>query len=231
MIKINKVNFQIIGILPEKGGNSFRDQDDVIVIPLQTGMRRLLGRDFVDMIEVEMTDSGQLEESMVAINDILVSQHKIPMANQQDAFQIRNMAEIQQALESNASTMTTLLSAIAAISLLVGGIGIMNIMLVSVTERTREIGLRKAVGAKRRDILAQFLSESVVISVLGGAMGILVGWLMSFGMAQFMGWSIAVSWTSAGVAFFFSALIGIVFGVYPARMASQLNPIEALRYE
>lgn len=231
MVKINKINFQIIGLLPEKGGNSFRDQDDVVMIPLQTGMKRLFGKINLDMIEVEINNQENIELAIDHINQLLGDLHKIPLSQQSDAFQIRNMADIQQAMQQSSQTMSMLLAAIATISLLVGGIGIMNIMLVSVTERTREIGLRKAIGAQRIDILFQFLSESIVVSVIGGLLGILLGWSLTTLLSSLLGWSTFVSWQSVLLSFFFSAMIGIIFGVYPARKASLLHPIEALRYE
>lgn len=231
MIKINKINFQVIGLLPEKGGNSFRDQDDVVIIPLQTGMKRLFGRVYLEMIEVEIDKTENIESSIDMIKEILTEQHKIPLSQQSEAFQVRNMADIQQAMQQSSQTMSMLLAAIATISLIVGGIGIMNIMLVSVTERTREIGLRKAVGAQRRDILFQFLSESIVVSVVGGLMGILLGWTLTTLLSSVLGWTTYVSWQSVLLSFFFSAMIGIIFGVYPARKAALLNPIDALRYE
>jgi len=231
MIKINKINFQIIGILPEKGANGFRDQDDIINIPVETAMKRLLGREYIDFFETQIDQPENIEVAQSGISQVLTEQHKIPLSQRDDAFQIRNMADIQAALQSSSQTMSILLSTIAAISLLVGGIGIMNIMLVSVTERTEEIGLRKSIGARRNDILAQFLSESVVISVLGGLLGIFLGWLITLVLSALTGWTTSISLSSILVSFVFSALIGIIFGVYPARKASLLNPIDALRYE
>lgn len=231
MIKINKVNFQIIGVLPEKGATGWRDQDDVILVPLATAMHRLLGRDNLDMIEAEVDRPENIDTTQSSISNVLSNQHKIPMSQQDDAFQIRNMADIQSALQQSSQTMSLLLSTIAAISLLVGGIGIMNIMLVSVTERTREIGLRKALGARSQDILSQFLSESVVVSVVGGSFGIFLGWLITTILSALTGWATAVSISSVMLSFIFSAMIGIIFGVYPARKASRLHPIDALRSE
>ncbi len=225
MIKMNRVNFQVIGILPEKGATGWRDQDDVIMIPVLTAMHRLLGRAYVDMIEVEIDQAENLELAVDTIQNVLSTQHKIPTSQQNEAFQVRNMADIQAALQKSSQTMTMLLSSIAAISLLVGGIGIMNIMLVSVTERTKEIGLRKALGARASDILSQFLSESVVISVVGGLLGIFLGWVITITLSAATGWATSVSIDSVLLSFFFSALIGIVFGVYPAKKASALNPI------
>lgn len=231
MIKINKINFQIIGILPEKGANGFRDQDDVVVIPVLTAMHRLLGKDYVDSIDLEITDPSKMEQAEDKIIDLMNTRHRVAPNLKQSAFEIRNMADIQAAVQQSSKTMSVLLSSIAAISLLVGGIGIMNIMLVSVTERTREIGLRKAIGARRWDILAQFLAESVVVSTIGGLVGIILGVLISLGINFFSGWSTSISAVSIIVSFFFSATVGIIFGIYPARKASLLNPIDALRHE
>jgi macrolide transport system ATP-binding/permease protein len=231
MIKIDKVNFQVIGVLPEKGASGWRNQDDVIIIPLLTGMYRLMGKEYVDSIEVEIDKPDNIDGAQDAILDVLNQQHKVPLSQQEDAFTIMNMADIQQALQSSSQTMSMLLASIAAISLLVGGIGIMNIMLVSVTERTKEIGLRKSIGARRNDILIQFLSESVLVSVIGGLMGIVLGWLITLALSTAIGWSTSISLNSVLVSFFFSALIGVIFGVYPAKKAAALNPIEALRYE
>jgi macrolide transport system ATP-binding/permease protein len=231
MIKINKVNFQIIGILPEKGANGFRDQDDMIIIPVLTAMHRLLGKDYVDSIDLEITDPSKMELAEDKIIELMNIRHRVAPALQKSTFEIRNMADIQAAVQQSSQTMSILLSSIAAISLLVGGIGIMNIMLVSVTERTREIGLRKSIGARRWDILAQFLAESVVVSAVGGLIGIILGWLITVGINTFSGWSTSISLSSIILSFFFSASIGIIFGIYPARKASLLNPIDALRHE
>ncbi|MEK7287934.1 MAG: ABC transporter permease, partial [Elusimicrobiota bacterium] len=229
-IKINRVNFQAIGILPEKGATTWRDQDDVIVVPLSTAMKRLLGKNYVDSVDIEVASANQMQEAQAATEELIIKRHRLP-PSQQDSFQVRNMAEIQEALTETSRTMSLLLASIAAISLLVGGIGIMNIMLVSVTERTREIGLRKAVGARRQDILAQFLIEAMVVSVAGGAAGIALGWLITLGMSHFAGWTASVSTGAVLLAFIFSATTGVAFGLWPAKKASMLNPIEALRYE
>ena len=230
-IRINRVSFQIVGVLPEKGADRFHDQDDVIIVPLSTAMYRLLGKDYVDEVNIEIANASEIESAQSEIRDVLCRRHRIRPEKREDAYTIRNLAELQEALESTSQTMSTLLASIAVISLLVGGIGIMNIMLVSVTERTREIGLRKAVGARRRDILTQFLTEALVISLLGGLAGIALGWGTAIGMSEFAGWATSVSLQSVLVATLFSALVGIVFGLWPARKAAQLNPIEALRYE
>jgi macrolide transport system ATP-binding/permease protein len=230
-IKINKINFNIIGLLPEKGAAGPQDQDDRIVIPVQTAMYRVFGRDYVDSVDVEVTGADQLEEAQVSIKEVLNKRHRVPMSAQDDAFQIFNMADLQAALSASSKTMSMLLSSIAAISLLVGGIGIMNIMLVSVTERTREIGLRKAIGGRKIDILMQFLAESVVVSAIGGGIGILLAWGVTVILTKTIGWTMSISVDSILLSFFFSAFIGIVFGLYPAKKASELHPIEALRYE
>lgn len=231
MIKVNKVSFQVIGVLPEKGANGFRDQDDTMVVPLLTAMHRLLGKDYVDSIDIEVKDAEHITEAQDRILQVMQTRHRVPPSQRDEAFQIRNMADIQAALAQSSQTMSALLASIAAISLLVGGIGIMNIMLVSVTERTKEIGLRKAIGAKRRDILLQFLAESVVVSAVGGVIGIILGWLITVALSALAGWTTVVSIDSVALAFFFSAFIGVVFGIYPARKASHLHPIDALRFE
>lgn len=231
MIKINKVSFQIIGILPEKGSTGFMDQDDVIIIPVYTAMHRLLGKEYVDSIDMEMKDPKSMAEAEERVINLMNQRHRVPPTQRETSFEVRNMADIQAAVQQSSQTMSLLLSSIAAISLIVGGIGIMNIMLVSVTERTREIGLRKAIGAKRWDILAQFLSESVVVSAVGGLSGILLGWVITVLIGKFSGWSTSISLSSVLLAFFFSASIGIIFGIYPARKASLLHPIDALRHE
>ena len=230
-IKVNKVSFQVIGILPERGATGWRDQDDLIVIPVLTAMHRLMGKDYVDSVDIEVRDASALEPLQEQIREFMFSRHRVPLSQQQDAYEVRNMADLQEALSQTSKTMSVLLAAIAAISLLVGGIGIMNIMLVSVTERTHEIGLRKAIGARRRDILVQFLAESLVISVVGGALGVALGYGITEAMARLAGWTTYVSMSSIALAVAFSAGVGIVFGIYPARKASRLSPIEALRYE
>ncbi len=229
-IKINKVIFQVIGVLPEKGANGFRDQDDVIVIPLNTAMRRLLGKDYVDSIDIEVENPEEISSVQAEILSLVNRRHRVA-PSQQGSFDVRNMADIQAALSETSKTLSWLLASIATISLVVGGIGIMNIMLVSVTERTREIGLRKAIGAKRRDILAQFLIEAMVVSVTGGLIGITLGWTVTFLMSKLAGWAAYVSLSSVVLSFLFSGTVGIVFGLWPAKKASLLNPIEALRHE
>ncbi|MFM6929497.1 MAG: ABC transporter permease [Bdellovibrio sp.] len=230
-IKINRINFNVIGLLPEKGAQGPNDQDDRIVIPVQTAMFRMFGKNYVDSVDVEVADKDQIDTTQYSLKEVLNKRHRVPISQRDDAFQIFNMADLQAAISQSSQTMSMLLSSIAAISLLVGGIGIMNIMLVSVTERTREIGLRKAIGGRKVDILMQFLAESVVVSVIGGLLGIGLAWGVTTVLATTTGWPMAISADSVALSFFFSAFIGIVFGLYPAKKASGLHPIEALRYE
>jgi len=230
-IKINLVNFKVIGILPAKGATGFRDQDDTVVIPVTTAMYRVFGKEYLDSISVEADGPDVVEEAQDAISGLIIKQHRLMTEDEQDSFQIRNMADIKNTLTSTTKTMSLLLGAIAAISLLVGGIGIMNIMLVSVTERTREIGLRKAVGANNKDIMVQFMIEAVLMSFIGGIAGILLGGGVSVLITLFVGWAVRVSWFSVILATTFSLVVGVVFGMWPAQKASQLDPIEALRYE
>ncbi len=230
-IKINLINFKIIGILPEKGATGFRDQDDIVIIPVTTAMYRVFGKEYLDSISVEATSPDAIVATQDSISKIIIKQHHLVTKDEQDSFQIRNMADIKNTLETTTKTMSLLLGAIAAISLLVGGIGIMNIMLVSVTERTREIGLRKAIGATNKDIMVQFLIESVLMSFLGGITGILLGSGISVLITLFAGWTVRVSLSSIILATTFSLIVGIVFGLWPAQKASKLDPIEALRYE
>jgi macrolide transport system ATP-binding/permease protein len=229
-IRINRMTFRVIGVLPEKGASFHFDRNDQIIIPVTTAMRRLLGRDYVDSIELQVESADQLDSTELAAIQLMKERHRID-PDDQDAFRVRNLADIQSAIESTSETMALLLAGIGAVSLLVGGIGIMNIMLVSVTERTHEIGVRKAIGARRADILVQFLVESLLVSACGGVVGIGLGWGVSFAMSRIAGWTVAVTGDTILIAFAFSALVGIVFGLWPARKASVLEPIQALRYE
>jgi macrolide transport system ATP-binding/permease protein len=229
-VKINRVNFRVIGILPEKGATGWRDRDDEIVLPLNTAMYRLLGKRYVDYIDVQVEDEKEMEKVQEEVRKLIINRQNIP-ADREDTIEVRNMAEIQEAVSSTVKTFAWLLGSIAFISLLVGGIGIMNIMLVSVTERTREVGLRKAIGANNRDILSQFIIEAIAICLVGGILGILFGAAIAGGLAKFAGWSTKVSLGAVLLAFLFSAGIGLFFGLWPARKASLLNPIDALRYE
>jgi len=230
-IKINLINFKVIGILPEKGAGGFHDQDDTVIIPITTAMYRLLGKQYIDQIYAEATSPDLVDTAQDEVGKVITKQHHLTAKEAEDAFQIRNMSDIKKALESSTKTMSVLLGIIAAISLLVGGIGIMNIMLVSVTERTREIGLRKAIGASNKDILVQFLIEAALMSFIGGILGIILGTGISMLITLFAGWSVKISLTPVIVATTFSLVVGIVFGLWPAQKASQLDPIEALRYE
>ncbi len=230
VVKINRINFNVIGILPEKGASGWNDEDDVAVIPITTAMYRLLGKQYVDSIDAEVKDPALMDQAQESIRKLVIKRQRLSKENE-DSFQIRNMAEIQETLASTTKTMTMLLGSIAAISLLVGGIGIMNIMLVSVTERTKEIGLRKAIGARKSDIISQFLIEAVVMTFGGGMIGIILGVGIAVSFSAIAGWSTKISLSSVVLATAFSILVGIIFGMWPARQAAQLNPIQALRYE
>jgi macrolide transport system ATP-binding/permease protein len=229
-IKINLLNFKVIGILPPKGASTFRDQDDVAVMPVTTAMYRVFGKQYIDAIFVEARSPGTIDPAQELISKIIIKQHHLSK-DEEDSFQIRNMSDIRQTLETTTKTMSLLLGVIAAISLLVGGIGIMNIMLVSVSERTREIGLRKAIGATNKDIMVQFLIEAMLMSFIGGVFGVLLGWGAATLITVFAGWTARVSLFSVILATSFSLAVGIVFGIWPAQKASLLDPIEALRYE
>jgi len=229
-IRIKKVDFKIIGITKAKGGSGFSSQDDIIFIPLSTAQRFLAGSDYVTTISVQAVDQDSMTAMQEQITSLLLSRHNISNPQLAD-FSIMNLADIVASASSITDTLTILLGAIAGISLIVGGIGIMNMMLTTVTERTREIGLRKAIGAKKKDISLQFLTESVMLTFIGGIVGIFLGWLLSFGVTQFGGIATKISLMSVLLAVGVSAAIGIIFGYYPARRASRLNPIDALRYE
>ncbi len=229
-IKINRINFQVIGILPEKGATGWRDQDDVVILPISTAMYRVLGKEYVDGIDVEVRGAELIGQAETEIEQLIVRRHKLT-GNIRESVDIRNLTEIQETMASTTRTMSWLLGSIAVISLLVGGIGIMNIMLVSVTERTREIGLRKAIGARARDIMTQFVIEAMVMSVSGGLIGIAIGIGIAAALSYAAGWATKVSFSAVALATLFSIGVGMVFGIWPARKASQLNPIEALRYE
>jgi len=235
-IRVRKVPFTIVGVLDKKGQSMMgQDQDDVILVPLSTARNRLFGNPQgklrrVSVISVKVRDGQDMKEAEDRIRELMRQRHKLqPGAD--DDFTIRNLTEILQAQEASSKVLTLLLAAVASVSLLVGGIGIMNIMLVSVTERTREIGLRMAVGARANDILKQFLVEAVTLSLIGGLLGIALGLGGSLAIGQFAGWRTSLSPASVVLAVGFAAAIGIFFGFYPARKASRLLPIEALRYE
>jgi len=234
-IRIKTVSFTVIGTLVAKGQSpSGQDQDDVILMPITTAKKRVIGASqanysAVGSIVVQAKE-GRTADTQEQMASLLRQRHHL-QPNEDDDFTIRNMEDVFRAQENSARVMSILLAAIASVSLIVGGIGIMNIMLVSVTERTREIGLRQAVGAKARDILTQFLAEAVTLSLAGGTAGILVGLAASFLISYFASWSTVVSITSIVVGFVFSGLVGVGFGYYPARKAAYMDPIEALRYE
>ena len=229
-IRISGAEYNIIGITVAKGGSGFSNSDDAIYIPYTTAQRYLTGNKYLSEIDVSAESSAVSAQVQTDITSLLTQRHNITDPTKVD-FNTMNQADIIATASSVTGTFTTLLAAIAGISLLVGGIGIMNMMLTTVTERTREIGLRKAIGAKRRDINFQFLTEAVVLTFTGGFLGIVLGWLIAF-LVSYLGIvQASVSMSSILLAFGVSALIGIVFGYYPARHASSLNPIDALRFE
>ncbi len=229
-IRISGAEYSIVGITESKGGSGFSNSDDMIYIPYTTMMRYITGNKYLTEIDVEAATSESSTQVQEDITTLLMSRHKITDSTKVD-FNIMNQADILETASSVTGTFTALLAAVAAISLLVGGIGIMNMMLTTVTERTKEIGLRKAIGAKRRDINIQFLVEATMLTFFGGVAGVVLGWVISFGVNYFGLVAAEVSLSSVLLAFGVSALIGIIFGYYPAQRASKLNPIEALRYE
>lgn len=236
-IRIKKVPFEIIGVLASKGQNSFgQDQDDVVLIPITTARKRVLGTsararpDSVSIIMVKAVNADRMTEAEEAVNTLLRERHRIG-PGEEDDFRVRNLSEITDARAASQRILTLLLSAVASIALLVGGIGIMNIMLVSVTERTREIGLRMAVGARRKDILVQFLVEAVTLSLIGGFVGILAGLGGAALIGNLADWPVLIEPIALVVAVAFSGAVGVFFGYYPARKAARLDPIDALRYE
>jgi len=227
-LRIRNIPFKVVGVLEPKGFNLFgQDQDDTIIVPYTSHMKRLSRQTNINSIMVQAVSSDAIDKVQQDITDVLSQRRK----GKEPDFTVRNQVEFAQAATATSRTLTLLLAAIAGVSLLVGGIGIMNIMLVSVTERTREIGIRLAVGAHGRDVLLQFLIESVVLSTLGGILGILLGIGASRLVSALNGWPVLVSTTAVVAAFFFSAAVGMFFGFYPARKAARLDPIDALRYE
>jgi putative ABC transport system permease protein len=229
-IRISGQTFTIIGITTSKGGSGFQNQDDIVYVPLTTAQKILFGVDYVSSIALEAKSSDVMTDAQNQVGYLLLARHKFNDPTQAD-FSIFSQQDILNTASSITGTFTSLLSGIAAISLLVGGIGIMNIMLVTVTERTREIGLRKALGAKKKTITLQFLAESIMLTFTGGVIGVVLGILTSYILAKIVGFGFVMSLNAIALAFIVSAAIGILFGWYPAKKASDLQPIEALRYE
>ena len=230
-IRVKGVPFTVVGLLSTKGTNTMgQDQDDIVLVPYTTAMNRLMGVTNLRSINISASAPELIADVVAQIGELLRQRHRVEDGREDD-FMIRTQQEIAEFATSTARVMTGLLGAIAGVSLIVGGIGIMNIMLVSVTERTREIGIRLAIGARRRDILRQFLVESVLLTSLGGLLGIALGALASWAVATQFGWPVATPLAATLGAFAFSAAVGVFFGYYPARKAARLDPIEALRYE
>jgi putative ABC transport system permease protein len=236
VVRVKKIPVTIIGVLDKKGQNSMgQDQDDIIIVPISTYRNRIQGGSGgklkrIGSVSVKVKEGQSMKAAEEGIKELLRQRLKVqPGAD--EPFSIRNLTEILQAQEASSRIMTMLLAAVAGISLIIGGIGIMNIMLVSVTERTREIGLRMAVGARGKDILAQFLIEAVTLSLIGGAIGVLIGAIATWAVGQFAGWQVSMTLASIVLSTVFSAVVGVFFGFYPARRASKLLPIQALRYE
>jgi putative ABC transport system permease protein len=231
IIRYNKIPMKVIGVLAEKGENAFgQDQDDVILAPYTTVQKRILAIDYIQNIYASAVDENSTTLAVAELTDILRASHKLK-SYEEDDFTVRTQAELISTFSSTSQLLTVLLAAIAGISLVVGGIGIMNIMYVSVTERTKEIGLRMSIGAKGRDILLQFLTEAIMISITGGLIGVAVGITASRLITLFLSWPTLVSESSVMLSFVVCAITGIFFGYYPAQKASRLDPIEALRYE
>lgn len=226
-IRINQVNFRVIGVLAAKGGAGFSGPDDMVLVPLLTMQKILSGVDYLTTIAISVTDKDRMDEVKINITDALMTKHRVSEAD----FSVISQNDILGTLTQIVTTFTLFLASIAGISLVVGGIGIMNMMLTTVTERTKEIGLRKAIGAKRRDINLQFLTEAVMLTFFGGLIGVILGWLISFGITYFGILQTKVSISAVFLAFGVSTGIGIIFGYYPAKRAAALSPIETLRYE
>ncbi|MDC1054325.1 ABC transporter permease [Alphaproteobacteria bacterium] len=234
VIRINKVPFTVIGLLDAKGGTAWADLDDTIIVPLKTAKQRLVAKKFpgdqIRQMTINVSSSDLLFKTEEDIDTVMRKLHKIS-ANGNPDFVIRNYAQFLNARQESSRVMSILLATVAGISLIVGGIGIMNIMLVTVTERTKEIGVCMSVGAKKRDVLLQFLIESLMISLIGGCLGIALGLGVIFGVSEYFNWKMSLDYMSLVLSFVFSSSIGVIFGFYPARKAASLNPIDALRYE
>jgi len=229
-IKIRNINFEVLGLLQEKGVQGWGNSDDQIILPLRTMQKRITGQDYVSSIDIRAVNQAAMDRATIEIESLLRRRHKLQTGQDND-FSIMSMTDVTSTLGETTKTFTTLLASIALVSLVVGGIGIMNIMLVSVTERTREIGVRKAVGGRRRDIMLQFLIESITLALGGGILGIAAGAGGAYALAFFANWNTLISPEAIALAFGFSFAVGVFFGYYPARKASMLDPIEALRYE
>jgi len=229
-ISIRNVTFEVVGVLEAKGGSGWFNQDERIFIPVQTAQFRIMGTDRIGSFAVKVAEGYSQTAAMAQIEQVMRREHKLRVGAEND-FYVQDRAELMGTMQEATQTFTFLLAGIAAVSLLVGGIGIMNIMLVSVTERTREIGIRMAMGATRRQVLTQFLLEALVLCLVGGFVGIAVGFGASRTLANLANWSTSVSPQSVALAVAFSALVGLFFGAWPARRAASLDPIEALRYE
>lgn len=230
-IRINNDPFKVIGILESKGQSSVgQDQDDIVIVPLTTAMTRIMAIDYVQQISVQVTSADKMDSVQAEIENLMRQRHKIT-GDKEDDFTVRNLTSIMETMTSTSTMLTILLGSVAGISLLVGGIGIMNIMMVSVTERTREIGIRKALGATYNNIMFQFLIEAVFVGIIGGLIGVGVGVSLATAIAQFGGFTTVITIEPIIISFMFSVGISLFFGIYPARKAAKLDPIEALRYE
>lgn len=229
-LKIRNIGFHVLGVMKEKGASGWRNPDDQVFIPYSTAMKRVFGSEYLSSISIQANDENLLQTAETEVTELLRKQHKIA-ANKELDFHVRNQAEFMETLEESSQTFTNMILGIAVVSLIVGGIGIMNIMLVSVTERTKEIGLRKAVGAQRTDILFQFLVESTTLALVGGIVGVGVGIIGADMVPSLWGWRTVISPVYGILSFVVSALVGVFFGAYPAWKAAKLHPIDALRHE
>ena len=229
-VKIRNISFHVLGVMKEKGATGFRNPDDQVFIPYSTAMKRVFGAEYLSSISLQANTDKLIQAAETEVTELLRKQHKIPI-NKEPDFHVRNQAEFMETLEESSQTFTNMILGIAVVSLLVGGIGIMNIMLVSVTERTKEIGLRKAVGAQRLDILVQFLVESTTLALIGGLVGVGVGIAGAEVVPSLWGWRTVISPVYGLLSFVVSALVGVFFGAYPAWKAAKLHPIDALRHD